>query len=385
MTSSSASGARLIVVYGATGTTGTLVCRALAERGARFAIAGRSGDKLAALADELGGDVEVRVAPIDDPTALAAAFAGARVVASCAGPFNRIGEPVVAAAVKAGCHYLDTAGEQGFLRDIYERYGGAAAKAGVVAVSAMAFEIALGDWAGAWAAAMLTGEPDGDDRDGGRIGEDDPLDELSVAYAVEDPQTSAASQRTHADMLFSPGWVWQGEQWDPVALGAEQRTINFGPELGGERPALSFPSGEVITLPRHVAARRVQTYLSLTRSRWVGSLARAASRIAPALYRGGAAAMIDQALARATTTGGDSTRTRFALIARARRRFSVAQVRVLGMDPYAVTGVLVADAAVDLAANDPRVVGVCAPAEVWPAEASLRRLVELVGVTIEAA
>lgn len=375
-----------IVVYGATGTTGTLVCRALAERGAAFAIAGRSGDKLAALAAELGG-VPVRVAAIEDVGALAAAFAGARVVASCAGPFNRIGEPVVAAAVKAGCHYLDTAGEQGFLRDIYERYGGAAAKAGVVAVSAMAFEIALGDWAGAWAAALLTGEDvDGaDGAGGGRIGEDDPLDELTVAYAVTDPQTSAATQRTHADMLFSPGWVWQGDQWDPIALGAEQRTINFGPELGGERPALSFPSGEVITLPRHVAAKRVQTYLSLTRSRWLGSLARAASRIAPALYRGSAAAVIDQALARVTTTGGDSTRTRFALIARARRRFSVAQVRVLGTDPYALTGVLVADAAVDLATNQPRVVGVCAPAEVWPAAASLRRLAETAGVSIEAA
>src|SRR5258705_12775518 len=116
-------------------------------------------------------------------------------------------------------------------------------------------------------------------------------------------------------MLFSPGWVWQGDQWDPVARGAEQRTINFGPELGGERAALSFPSGEVITVPRHVAAKRVQTYLSLTKSRWLGSLARAATRIAPALYRGGAAAMIDQALARVTTSGGDSTRTRFALIA----------------------------------------------------------------------
>jgi short subunit dehydrogenase-like uncharacterized protein len=371
-----------IVVYGATGTTGALVCRALAHRGAAFAIAGRNGDKLAALAGELGiGDVPVRVAPIDDAAALAAAFAGARVVASCAGPFNRIGEPVVAAAIEAGCHYVDTAGEQGFLRDMYERYGGAAARRGVVSVSAHAFEIALGDWAAAWAAAMVAG----DAAPGDRIGEDDPLDEVTVAYAVEDPATSAATQRTHADMLFQPGWVWQGEQWDPATLGGEQRTINFGAELGGERPALSFPSGEVITVPRHVAARRVQTYLSLTRSRWVGALARAATRIAPTLYRTRAASLIDQALAQVTTTGGDSSRTRFALIARARRRFTVAQVRVLGTDPYALTGELVADAVVDLAAHAPRATGACAPSEVWPAEASLRRLAETAGLTVEAA
>jgi hypothetical protein len=186
-------------------------------------------------------------------------------------------------------------------------------------------------------------------------------------------------------MLFQPGWVWQGDQWDPVPLGAEQRTINFGPELGGERPALSFPSGEVITIPRHVAARRVQTYLSLTRSRWVGALARAATWIAPSLYRTRAASLIDSALAQVTTSGGDSSRTRFALVARAVRRFSMAQVRVLGTDPYAVTGELVAAAVVDLATHEPRVVGACAPSEVWPAEASLRELVDTAGLTVEAA
>jgi short subunit dehydrogenase-like uncharacterized protein len=369
-----------IVVYGATGTTGALVCKALARRGAAFAIAGRNREKLEALAAELGVDVPVRVAAIDDVATLGAAFAGAKVVASCAGPFNRIGEPVVAAAIEAGCHYVDTAGEQGFLRDMYERYGGAAARRGVVSVSALAFEIALGDWAAAWAAAILAGES-GD----GRIAEDDPLDEVTVAYAVEDPATSAATQRTHADMLFQPGWVWQGEQWDPAPLGAEQRTINFGPELGGERPAQSFPSGEVITIPRHVNARRVQTYLSLTRSRWVGALARAATRIAPALYRTRAAALIDSALAQVTTSGGDSSRTRFAVVARAVRRFSMAQVRVLGTDPYALTGELIADAVVDLAAHAPRAVGACAPSEVWPAEASLRALVDTAGLTVEAA
>jgi short subunit dehydrogenase-like uncharacterized protein len=367
-----------IVVYGATGTTGTLVCHELVSRGAGFAIAGRNRDKLAALAAELGG-VPIRVAAADDPAELAAAFAGATVIASCAGPFGRVGEPVIAAAIEAGCHYLDTTGEQGFMREAYERYGGAAARRGVAAVSGHAFEVALGDWSAAWAAATLAGAA----IDGERIADDDPIDELTVSYAIDDPVTTDGSRRSYSDIISSPGWVWQGEQWDPAALGAEQRTINFGPELGGERPAMSFPSGEVITVPRHVAAKRVQTYMSLTRSRWVGSLARVASRLAPSLYRAGAGPWLDQALGRAGSTGTDPSLTSFALIARARRRFNVAQVRIHGHDPYGLTGRLVADALVDLAANPPRITGVVTPAEVWPAEASLRRIADEAGLTIE--
>jgi hypothetical protein len=366
-----------ILVYGATGVTGGAVCRALRERGARFAIGGRDREKLEALAGDLGG-VPVRVAPIDDRAALAAAFAGTSVVASCAGPFNRIGEAVIAAAIEAGCHYLDTAGEQGWLRDTYERYGGAAGKRGVAAVCAMAFEIAIGDWAAAWAAELVAGPPAAD---GDRVGEDDPLDEVTVAYAVHAPHTSEATRRTHADMLLSPGWVWQGEQWDPIAVGAEQRTVNYGAELGGERPAMSFPSGEVITLPRHIAARRIQTYVSVARSRWLGSLARVASRLAPTLSRAGAGELVEAALTRATSTGDTSTDTRFAVIARARRRFSVAQIRVVGGDPYALTGTLVANAATRLVAEPPRATGVCAPSELWDAEPSLR---SIPGLTIEA-
>ena len=366
-----------IVVYGATGETGARVCRALVERGAAFAIAGRSAARLEALAGELG-DVPVRVAAADDRDALAAAFAGAAVVASCAGPFGRIGEPVVAAAIAAGAHYLDAAGEQGFLRDVYERHGGAARRRGVAAVSGVAFEIAIGDWACAWAAEMIAGPATG-----GRIGEDDPLDEVTVSYAVDDPATSPATRRSYADMLAAPSWVWAGDRWDPSPIGAEQRIVNFGPALGGERPALSFPSGEVITVPRHVAADRVQTYLSLTRSRWIGTIARAATRLAPTLYQAGAGRLIDRALA-ATSTASDPADTRFALIARARRRFAVAQVSVLGSDPYALTATLIADAACDLATSAPRVTGAVTPAELWPAEASLRQVAEEAGMTIDA-
>ena len=47
--------------------------------------------------------------------ALAQAFAGATVVCSTVGPFATLGLVAVEAALRAGCHYLDTTGEQSHL------------------------------------------------------------------------------------------------------------------------------------------------------------------------------------------------------------------------------------------------------------------------------
>src|SRR6185437_15060321 len=93
-----------IVVYGASGTLGRLVARALADRGARVIACGRSLERVRPIADDLA--IGARAAACDDPRALAAAFAGARVVISCAGPYAEVGTGVIAAAIAAGAAYV---------------------------------------------------------------------------------------------------------------------------------------------------------------------------------------------------------------------------------------------------------------------------------------
>ena len=56
-----------IVVFGATGYTGTLTAQALVRRGQRPVLAARSAAKLAELAGELGGDLDVKVADVSRP------------------------------------------------------------------------------------------------------------------------------------------------------------------------------------------------------------------------------------------------------------------------------------------------------------------------------
>ena len=63
------------------------------------------------------------MASVDDGPSLRALVDGADVLINCAGPFTYAGEPVVRAAVDAGVHYVDSTGEQSFMRMVFDRYG----------------------------------------------------------------------------------------------------------------------------------------------------------------------------------------------------------------------------------------------------------------------
>lgn len=135
-------------MFGATGFTGSLIVdeltRAAQASKLRFAIAGRDGEKLRQRSAELrarfGLEVPVHTARADDPAALAAVARSARVVLSAVGPYARHGEPIVRAAIEAGADYLDITGEPDFVAMTIDRYGDAAARAGVRMVSACGFD-----------------------------------------------------------------------------------------------------------------------------------------------------------------------------------------------------------------------------------------------------
>lgn len=140
-----------IVVYGATGFTGRQAAHYLADRSdVRFAIAGRSADKLAALAAELGREVATIVADADDPATIDAMVRQARVVASFAGPFALYSDAVVAACAEHGVHYVDITGETVWARSLIERFDARAKQTGAKIVPFCGFDSVPSDL-GAWA------------------------------------------------------------------------------------------------------------------------------------------------------------------------------------------------------------------------------------------
>ncbi|HEY2165998.1 MAG TPA: saccharopine dehydrogenase NADP-binding domain-containing protein, partial [Jatrophihabitantaceae bacterium] len=104
-----------IVLFGATGFAGRLTAEYLAHHapvGLRWAIAGRSKDKLDAMRAELLAidpltDVAVAIADVGDDTSIRALAAATRVLVTTVGPYVLYGNGVVAACADAGTDYVD--------------------------------------------------------------------------------------------------------------------------------------------------------------------------------------------------------------------------------------------------------------------------------------
>lgn len=132
-----------LVVFGATGFTGTLTAEYLAARApaeTRWALAGRNRGKLEALRDRLGVDVPILVADIGDQGSIRRLAEGARVVVSTVGPYVRYGEPLVAACAEAGTDYVDISGEPEFVDLMYVRHHATAERTGARLVHACGFD-----------------------------------------------------------------------------------------------------------------------------------------------------------------------------------------------------------------------------------------------------
>ncbi|WP_327118082.1 DUF5938 domain-containing protein [Nocardia sp. NBC_01730] len=115
-----------VIVYGASGYTGRLVCEYLREFNVPFVAAGRDKVRIQQAMDQIPGietaDYEV-VEVGHELASLTELFRGARVVCNTVGPFSQYGREVVEACLDAECHYLDTTGEQDWLIDCDENYG----------------------------------------------------------------------------------------------------------------------------------------------------------------------------------------------------------------------------------------------------------------------
>jgi short subunit dehydrogenase-like uncharacterized protein len=131
-----------VVVFGATGFTGALTAEYLAGAAGvgRWAIAGRSPDKLEAVRERLSTDVPMIVADVNDPASMRAMAESARVVISTVGPYIHYGEPLVAACAAAGTHYADLTGEPEFVDLMWLRHHEQAQRTGAKLVHSCGFD-----------------------------------------------------------------------------------------------------------------------------------------------------------------------------------------------------------------------------------------------------
>lgn len=354
-----------IVVYGATGFTGRLVVEELSRTpGTELVLGGRDPGKLEALARSVGATF--RAAAADDDRGLDVLMSGARVVVATAGPFVRVGEPVVRAALRAGAHYLDSTGEQPFMSRVLERYDALARDRGVAVVPAHGFEYALG-----WCAATRSVERLVERLSVAPRSSTDPRValpapripslSLDVYHRVERFATTRGTQKSALGVAAGEALEVREGRLKPLPRAWWPRRVRVPGGAAGGR-AVPIPGGEALHAPRRWRGlERVQTHLVVPG--WLGWSMGALWLMRPLLAAGarvGALEAVERRLDRGRE-GPDAT-------SRARARFQVwavargggaQEVTVLeGSDPYGLTGALLARAAERLAVGRPEETGV---------------------------
>lgn len=140
-----------VVIYGASGYTGRLIAEFLRDYRIPFVAAGRDRARIEEAMRTVPGIVDAQYEIVEvkhDVDALAKLFEGRKVVCNTVGPFARRAGVCIEAALQAGIHYLDTAGEQAHVFQARERYGERFKKAGLALVPSLAYMYAVGEIAG---------------------------------------------------------------------------------------------------------------------------------------------------------------------------------------------------------------------------------------------
>jgi short subunit dehydrogenase-like uncharacterized protein len=138
-----------IVVHGATGFTGRLVIEYLmaryprgADATVRWAMGGRSAEKLSAVRDEIGAprDTPLVITDGGDAASLNALTDRTRLVLTTVGPYQLYGNELVAACAASGTDYVDLCGEPVWMREMIDAHEAQAKASGARIVFSCGFD-----------------------------------------------------------------------------------------------------------------------------------------------------------------------------------------------------------------------------------------------------
>jgi len=249
-----------IVLLGATGYTGARTAEALVARGVHPLLAGRNADKLAALAERLGG-LETARADVTDPAGVRALLGPGDVLVTTVGPFLQLGGAAVTAATEAGAVYLDSTGEPPFVRRVFEEFGPRAEATGATLVPALGLDYVPGNLAGALALRQAG----------------DRAHRIAIGYSLQGTSGQAFSRGTMVSamgVLLERGFAFTGGRLTDETPG--RRTWRF--QAGNRsRLGLSVGGSEHLTLPALAPSlQEVGVYLD-----WFGPMTAPASLMSP--------------------------------------------------------------------------------------------------------
>lgn len=136
-----------IVVYGATGYTGRLVCEYLNKQygvngEVKWAMAGRSQEKLIQVRDEMGISAEVPfvIADAENLASVKAMVENTQVVLTTVGPYQKYGSDLVRICSEVGTDYVDLCGEPAWMHEMIAAHVDTAKASGARIVFSCGFD-----------------------------------------------------------------------------------------------------------------------------------------------------------------------------------------------------------------------------------------------------
>jgi short subunit dehydrogenase-like uncharacterized protein len=340
-----------VVLFGATGYTGRLAAEAMVERGMRPVLAARSRERLGQLARDIGGDLETAVADISDPPSVRALVEKGDVLVTTVGPFIRWGAPAAAAATTAGAHYLDSTGEPAFIREVFERYGPAAAGHDAAMLTAFGYDWVPGNLAGGLAL---------------RSAGDDAV-RVDIGYFVTGKGAmSGGTRASTVGALTESGFVFRDGRVRSERGAKRMRSFRVGTK---DRDAVSVGSSEHFALPK-IAPQlcEVNVYLG-----WFGPLVRPMQVMSLGLSVPGVGTVVKAFGERFVkgSTGGPDAETRakggshIVAVAYDAAGRELSEVHVTGVGGYTFTGRILAWGAEQAATGGVHGTGALGPAEAF--------------------
>ncbi len=348
----------MIVVFGATGLTGKMVVKEVLAAGGAVRVAVRDQTKM-----DISSLPQIDVFGIDleQPKTIKAALQGATVAINCIGPFTKFGMPLAQVIVNEGIHYVDTTGEQIYIKMLFEQIGARAKAKHVCLAPACAFEYAIADTLAALATSKL-GE----------------CDRFEFTYKVRGAATSLGTRRSILKQLEHPWFRLENGQL------CEIRTISVSMVAAKDSNRLKrfieFPGGEALLLPLHNRTRFVKSIMQISSDFPILPFP-----LPTALLRTAAAFPITGALMAAAMTK-DPNPTAEALdqvsaeiICIAKQGDKQVQTSAIVANPYAVTAVIAASLARQLQEGASNHSGPCSPSMISGAN-FIREITESRGV-----
>ena len=257
-----------VILLGATGFTGRLTAEAMVRAGLAPVLAGRSPGRLQELTRELFRFAPAGKAPtwqqadVNDAESVKQLItSSADVLVSTVGPFSVLGEAAINASISHGCTYIDSTGEAGFIKSIFDR-DAEFQSTGARAITACGYDFIPGNLAGAIALRNCR------DRDEipGRV---------DIGYFTSGPMAMSSGTKASAlASLLNQGYRYRGGELTSTQLGTEfmEFTLVNGKTMGG----VSIGGTEQFALPRmSPSLNEVNVFLG-----WAGKWSKPVSNLA---------------------------------------------------------------------------------------------------------